>query len=108
MKPKPETHRCPECAAFHYSDEGRAQLNKHFATCAECGEKCGQDYMVKPEVWIEAGMSYHGGVLHLDCLAKRLERPLTLEDFAAGKVARAINATIFLGFKIGQASQETA
>jgi len=48
--------------------------------CHVCGEMDLSLYMVKDEVWAEAGLATED-LAHPTCLAKRLGRPLRLEDF---------------------------
>ncbi len=77
-------------------------MQDHYTNCAGCGNTCGQDYMVKPEVWEASGTGYHDGVLHLACLAKKLGRPLTIDDFETHKCFFTVNATFFLGVELGK------
>ena len=86
MRPAhPPYHACPECGAPHPTREDKADYNErwkqHFYTCAHCKELCAEDYTVTDEVWMAAGMHYHGGVLHLACIERRIGRQLELADF---------------------------
>ncbi|RSN71342.1 hypothetical protein DMH08_02770 [Actinomadura sp. WAC 06369] len=47
------------------------------------GSRDWQRYMLNDNVWAAAGMEYDGGWLCIDCVEKRLGRPLTGQDFAA-------------------------
>lgn len=55
------------------------------AVCGKCKD-CGKlfffrdDYIVRPSVWAKAGMDYHGGYLHRECLERRLGRKLLSEE----------------------------
>jgi hypothetical protein len=40
-------------------------------------------YMVRDDVWRSAGMTLSGGCLCLECLERRIGRPLTGADFPA-------------------------
>jgi hypothetical protein len=54
--------------------------------CRDCRVDCArerQSYAVTDEVWFRAGMSPHGGYLCIDCLERRLGRPLHWRDLAA-------------------------
>src|SRR5215475_13027752 len=51
-------------------------------TCHICGQMDISLYMVKDEVWAEAGLG-EKDFAHPTCLAKRLGRPLRLEDFTS-------------------------
>lgn len=50
---------------------------RHF--CAHCKEASTDAFMVKNDVWAEAGMGK--GFLHLVCLEDRIGRSLTSDDF---------------------------
>jgi len=81
----PPYHPCPECGAPHPTIKDKADYNErwkeHFYTCFHCKELCAEDYAVTDEVWAAAGMHYHGGVLHLACVERRIGRRLALDDF---------------------------
>lgn len=64
--------------------------------CAECGETCLDDYMVRPTTWAEV-MPSTRGFLHLQCLEQRLRRPLHIEDFPEVPC----NAMLRAGYRIG-------
>lgn len=55
--------------------------------CKDCSKSTFDDYyMVKDEIWAEAGMPaiaprHDTGMLHRACLEKRIGRPLTLDDY---------------------------
>jgi hypothetical protein len=55
------------------------QLRKLNA-CVDCGWY-GDDYMVTHAVWKLSGLPPDGGQLCLACLQRRLNRPLTIDDF---------------------------
>lgn len=59
----------------------KKKLQEHFLTCLHCKEPVYYDYIVKTEIWEEAGLAYHDGVLHLPCLEQLLNRELSLNDF---------------------------
>ena len=67
---------------MHHTPDENAALLKHFLTCAHCEKPLYYEYVVTPEVWEAAGMDYHGGVLHLECLEEKLGRQLVPGDFA--------------------------
>jgi len=81
MRPQIKAHRCPDCDRPHHTPEENKLLLAHFLTCAHCKRPLFYEYLVKKEVWSAAGMDYHGGVLHLECLEKLLDRELKLDDF---------------------------
>ncbi len=81
MKPQLKMHPCPDCGRPHHTPEDNRRLLSHFHTCAHCNEPIYYEYVVKRSVWEAAGMEYHGGVLHLDCLEEKLGRNLELDDF---------------------------
>jgi hypothetical protein len=55
--------------------------------CVDCGVNTlaadGEYYMVSDELWAAAGMGKPGGMLCLECLERRIGRPLAMEDFTA-------------------------
>jgi hypothetical protein len=60
--------------------------NTILGKCVDCKEPCliRDEYIVRPEVWEQAGMKgWTAGFLHQGCLAKRLGRDLTAEDYLA-------------------------
>jgi hypothetical protein len=69
--------------------------------CPRCGSFYAT-YMVKPEVWTAAKLHPRGHCC-LSCLARRLERPLTPEDF---DLRLPINQGIRLGIEMGQAGKK--
>lgn len=59
--------------------------NMVLGKCKDCGKPIlrREDYLVRPEIWAEAGMGsdYYGtGFLHQTCLEKRLGRALVPDD----------------------------
>jgi hypothetical protein len=55
----------------------------HSWNCTDCNintRAIGDDYMITDALWADAGMS-DDGMLCLECLAKRLARPLRTIDF---------------------------
>lgn len=66
--------------------------------CADCDDEDLEMYMVTNEVWEEAGMEKHKGLLHLKCLEARLGRRLQIEDFPKYTSNRAI----FFAFRMGK------
>jgi hypothetical protein len=58
--------------------------------CVECGEPvyAHQEYVVKDETWAEAGMEgWASGLLHIQCLTKRLGRKLEPEELLCWPVS---------------------
>jgi hypothetical protein len=49
--------------------------------CLDCDTEDGVSYIVHNHVWAMTGLGYADGVLCLDCLRRRLGRPLRLDDF---------------------------
>jgi len=88
MIPFPEKHRCSTCDRNHHSPAGLKQLEKHFNHCAHCGEFLYYEYLLKEDVWALTGLDFHGGVLHLPCVEKLIDRKLTLDDFRFDLAAR--------------------
>jgi hypothetical protein len=60
------------------------RLREYSATVTgkDTGES-GEYYSVKDNVWAASGLAPNGGMLCLACLERRIERPLTGEDFGA-------------------------
>lgn len=59
---------------YHFSD--RVVLDTH---CVFCEALAGEYYMVRDNVWQEAGLGR--GRIHLVCLEEQLGRELTMDDF---------------------------
>lgn len=57
--------------------------------CSDCAELELSGYMVENSVWREAG-AHRFELLHLECLEKRLGRPLTIEDFTPAPINHSI------------------
>jgi hypothetical protein len=53
----------------------------HCVDCHRATGRIGHFYSVEDAVWRLSGLSTIGGVLCLDCLEKRIGRPLAVEDF---------------------------
>jgi hypothetical protein len=54
--------------------------------CIDCGkdtDESGEYYSIRDDVWAASGLAPNGGMLCLACLERRIERPLTAEDFTA-------------------------
>jgi len=51
--------------------------------CVDCGKDTsgGEYYSVRNDVWAASGLAPNGGMLCLACLERRIERPLTGDDF---------------------------
>jgi hypothetical protein len=58
---------------------------KFFKKCEDCDRPIymHDDYIVRGNIWLEAGMGYDSGWLHRECLERRLGRQLRAEDFLA-------------------------
>jgi len=65
--------------------------------CCVCGERTIDHYMVKSSTWKEAGFVWTD-IVCLECLQRRLVRPLTIKDFKTCP----INNSIRLGYKLGK------
>lgn len=65
--------------------------------CAECGQPELEGYKARDSVWLQA-MPTKKGFLHLECLAQKLGRQLTIDDFEPDLP---INQGLFVGFRIG-------
>ena len=68
-------------------------------SCAECGRDALDSYMVYDFVWLLVMPSKHG-LLHLECLERRLGRPLTLADFTAAPVNNVLRFGVALGRRL--------
>lgn len=52
-------------------------------SCMDCGQPDPGMFMVTDEVWTQAGFSIKdGGMICILCFAKRLKRPMTVEDLS--------------------------
>jgi len=60
-------------------------MRKTVFDCVDCGMdtgKKGEYYMVHDKIWMLSGLgSYNSKMLCLNCLEKRIGRPLTKDDF---------------------------
>lgn len=54
----------------------------HCVGCKRDTIAIGHYYMVHDDVWAATGLEPHGGMLCLDCLAERLGRAVTFDDFS--------------------------
>ena len=63
--------------------------------CIACNKEVDDLYMVRDDVWQNAG--WNKGVAHLECLERKLERPLALEDFDE---SLPVNKLIFFGARL--------
>jgi hypothetical protein len=74
----------PEWWTEHEPRLSDAEIDTTFR-CIDCGKNthAGEYYMVHDEIWAASGVAPHGGMLCLACLERRIERPLTMGDFAA-------------------------
>ena len=66
--------------------------------CMDCGQDRPQIYMVTDEVWLSV-VPGDEGILCLECLERRLQRNLCLEDFLS---AVPCNAFVFAGARMVQ------
>jgi hypothetical protein len=74
--------------AKRWSERERIKIEKFEKRfrCVDCGtdtNESGEYYMVADNVWAASGLASDGGMLCLACLERRIERPLTFEDFTA-------------------------
>lgn len=62
------------------------------------------EYVLCDEVWRATGLAYHDGVLHLECVEKRIGRELRLDDFSdkPKKNGHNINDAIRFGARLGR------
>ena len=56
------------------------KLSSRLVECRDCGRAHPEYYMLKRNLWLQA-VPTGRGCLCLECLAKRLGRPLVAEDF---------------------------
>lgn len=69
--------------------------------CQDCEADMPECYMVRNDVWEDAGMP-RAGHLCLECLPKRLGRSLTIDDFTDAP----INKMIHIGYQLGRREYE--
>jgi hypothetical protein len=72
-----------DAAARSFLQRGRKipfKLAGRLAACRDCGRADPEYYMLKRNLWLQA-VPTGRGCLCLECLAKRLGRPLIAEDF---------------------------
>jgi len=63
------------------ADEYRGFHLLNTSPCIDCSRKSMAGFMVTDEVWHEAGFhGFNDGVICLECIQKRLKRPLTIPD----------------------------
>lgn len=53
--------------------------DNHLEVCPDCNRGVDDYYMVKDKVWDEHGCGH--GQMHMECLSKRMGRPLSIDDF---------------------------
>lgn len=71
--------------------------------CVVCGRSVVVDfYNIRTDVWRAAGLDPDDEV-HIDCLPKRLGRPLEISDFDPDA---SINRMLFYGYRMGRGPAE--
>jgi hypothetical protein len=65
----------------HANEIMKKRSNRHCVDCGVCTIKLQEYYMVRHELWAQAGMDRNGGMLCINCLEHRLGRTLIASDF---------------------------
>ena len=73
--------KCPTMKSAEVKAQREAKYKARW-NCKDCGLINPQWFWVSQSVWEEAGLKlYNDGIFCLACFAKRLNRPMTLNDF---------------------------